>query len=153
MEGVLIPENRFIFEVGKTLGFIGLVKLLFFGFLYEAGILKLESALKHIFRDMKGIKLETLLFIFGKIPATPYLQSFFCQLKARNYKIAIVSSGIPAVIVKKLGATLGADYAYGVEVGTEDGKLTGEIWGDAISKNGKQKILREILNQENLRLE
>ena len=50
VEGVLIPKNRFIFEVGKTLGFIRLVKLLFCGFLYEAGILKFESALKHIFK-------------------------------------------------------------------------------------------------------
>ena len=55
LEGVLIPENRFIFEVGKTLGFIGLVKASFLGFLYKAGILKLETALKHIFKDMKGI--------------------------------------------------------------------------------------------------
>ena len=134
VEGVLIPKNRFIFEVGKTLGFLGLIKLLFLGFLYEAGILKLESALKHIFKDMKGINLETMLVIFSKIPAIPYLQSFFCQLKARNCKIALISSGIPTVIVKKLANTLGADYAYGVEVETKDGQLTGEIWGDAISR-------------------
>ena len=152
VEGVLIPKNRFIFEVGKSLGFICLVKLLFFGFLYEAGIIKLESALRHIFKDLKGVKLETLLSIFAKIPATPYLQSFFCQLKARNFKIAMISSGIPTVIVKKLAATLGADYAYGVEIETKDEKLTGEISGDAISKNGKLKILCEILNRENLGL-
>jgi len=152
VEGVLIPKNRFIFEVGKSLGFTPLVKLLFFGFLYEAGIIKLESALKHIFRDLKGIELETLMNIFSKIPATPYLQNFFCQLKARNCKIALISSGIPAVIVEKLGIALGADYAYGVEVETKDGKLTGEIRGDAISKNGKQKILREIINRENVQL-
>jgi phosphoserine phosphatase len=152
VEGVLIPKNRFIFEVGKTLGFLGLIKLLFLGFLYEAGILRLESALKHIFKDMKGINLETMLIIFSKIPATPYLQTFFCQLKARNCKIALISSGIPTVIVKKLANTLGADYAFGVEVETKDGQLTGEIWGDAISKNGKRKILYEILSQENLRL-
>src|SRR5665647_556878 len=152
VEGVLIPKNRFIFEVGKTLGFFRLVKLLFFGFLYEAGILKLESALKHIFKDMKGIELETLMLIFSKIPATPYLQSFFCQLKARNCKIALISSGIPAVIVEKLASALGADYAYGVEVEIKDGSLTGEIWGDAISKDGKHKILREILSRENLLL-
>jgi len=152
VEGVLIPKNRFIFEVGKTFGFLGLIKLLFLGFLYEASILKLESALKHIFKDMKGINLETMLDIFSKIPAIPYLQSFFCQLKARNCKIALISSGIPTVIVKKLANTLGADYAYGVEVETKDGQLTGEIWGDAISKNGKRKILYEILSQENLRL-
>ena len=92
-----------------------LIKLFFFGFLYEVGILKLESALKHIFKDLKGVRLETLMLIFSKIPATPYLQSFFCQLKARNYKIVLISSGIPTVIVKKLANALGADYAFGVE--------------------------------------
>jgi hypothetical protein len=53
VEGVLIPKNRFLFEVGKSLGFVRLVRLLFFGFLYESGILKLESALKHIFKELK----------------------------------------------------------------------------------------------------
>ena len=152
VEGVLIPRNRFVFEVGKTLGFVGLVKMLFFGFLYEAGILNLESTLKRIYKEMMGIKLETLMLIFSKIPATPYLQTFFCQLKARNCKIALISSGIPTVIVQKLAATLGADFAYGVEIEVADNKLTGAIWGDAITRRGKYKILQEILKQENLPL-
>ena len=49
VEGVLIPKNRFIFEVGKTLGLVKLIKILFFGFLYEAGILKLQSVLEACF--------------------------------------------------------------------------------------------------------
>jgi phosphoserine phosphatase len=150
VEGVLIPKNRFIFEVGKTLGFVTLVKMLFFGFLYEAGMLKLESALKRIFKSLKGASFEELLTIFGSIPATPYLHNFFCQLKTRNLKIALISSGIPTVIVRRLADALGAEYAYGVEVETKEGKLTGKIWGDAITRNGKLKILSEILEQENL---
>ena len=152
VEGVLIPKNRFFFEVGKSLGFIRLVKVLIFGFLYEAGILTLESALRHIFREIKGAKLETLMQLFSKIPATPYLQNFFAQLKQRNCKIALISAGLPTMIVKKLAFSVGADYAYGIEVETKEGKLTGEIWGDAIGKNGKLKILSEILNQEGMLL-
>ena len=152
VEGVLIPKNRFIFEVGKSLGFLGLIKLLFFGFLYEAGILKLESALRHVFKDLKGIKIETLICAFGKIPATPFLQNIFSQIKMRNCKIALISSGLPSVIVKKLANAVGAEYAYGIEVEIKDGKLTGEIWGDAIGPNGKLKILCQILTSENLRL-
>ena len=150
VEGVLIPKNRFIFELGKKLGLSKLVKLLFLGFLYEAGILKLESALKRIFKDLRGTSLENMLTIFGGIPAIPYLHDFFCQIRARNFKIALISSGIPTVIVEKLSFALGADYAFGVEVETVDGKLTGEIWGDAITRNGKLKILNEILKKENL---
>ncbi len=152
VEGVLIPKNRFFFEAGKSLGFVRLVKVLLFGFLYECGILTLESALRHIFKEMKGAKFETLMQRFCKIPATPYLQNFFNQLRQRNCKIALISSGLPTAIVQRLASWLDADYAYGIEVETKEGRLTGEIYGDAISKNGKLKILCEILNKENMRL-
>jgi dolichol kinase/phosphoserine phosphatase len=152
IEGVLIPRNRFVFEVGKALGPITLIKLVFWGFLYEAGIVTLESALRHIFGELKGVKFDTLMFAFSKIPAAPYLQNLFSQLKARNCKIALISSGIPTVIVKKLAIYAGADYAYGIEVEQKDGRLTGEIWGDAITKNGKLKILCDILNREKMLL-
>jgi HAD superfamily phosphoserine phosphatase-like hydrolase len=151
VEGVLIAKNRFFFEVIKGLGFVRLVKLLFYGFLYEAGILKLESVMRHLFNELKGVKLEVLTTIFEKISSTN-LQSIFSQIKARNCRIALISSGLPTAVVEKLATTLGADYAYGVEVGTEDGKLTGEIWGDAIEPDGKLKILSQILTAENLRL-
>ncbi len=152
VEGVLIPKNRFFFEAGKTLGFVRLVKILFFGFLYEAGILKLESALRRIYRELRGVKVETMLSIFCKIPATPYLQNLCGQLRARNCKVALISSGIPTAAVKKLAASLCADYAYGVEVEQKDGRLTGEIWGDAITRNGKLTLLCGIINQEKILL-
>ncbi len=152
VEGVLIPKNRFFFEVGKNLGLVRLVKFLFFGFLYEAGILKLESALKRIFSNLQGVKMDLLLRMFEKLPSTPSIKSVFCQLKMRNYKIALISSGLPTVLVKKLADEVGADYAFGIEVGTVDGVLTGEIWGDAIGLNGKLKILEQILAAEGLSL-
>lgn len=152
VEGVLIPKNRFIFEAGKSLGFVKLIKLLFYGFLYEAGVLKLHSVLDHIFGELKGVELETLTCIFDRIPLTPFLQNIFSQIKNRNCKIALVSSGLPTVIVKKLGDAVGADYAYGIEVETKEGKLTGKIAGDAIEPDGKLKILSNILTSEGLQL-
>jgi phosphoserine phosphatase/dolichol kinase len=150
VEGVIIPKNRFLFEVGRTLGLNRLVRLLFFGFLYETGILKLESALRRIFWDLRGVEVETMRWVFNEIPATPYLQTLFMELRARNYKVALISSGIPTVIVEELKKCTGADYAYGVEMATQDGRVTGEIWGDAIKQNGKLKILESILSRENL---
>ena len=151
VEGVLIPKNRFIFEVGKTLSVITLIKLLFYGFLYEAGILKLQSALKYMFREMKGVKLETLDYSFAKISSIPFLQSICSQVKERNCKIALISSGIPTMILKKLALILGAEYAYGIEVETANNRLTGKISGDAIEPSGKLGILRDILSSEGLK--
>jgi phosphoserine phosphatase len=152
VEGVLIPKNRFFFEVGKDLGFTTLVKMLFFGFLYEAGILKLELALKHVFSNLKGVELTTLQCIFDKIPATPFLRNIFCQLKTRNCKIALISSGLPTIIVKKLADCLDAEYAFGIDVEIREDKLTGQISGEAIEPEGKMKILSKILGVENIEL-
>ncbi|MBN1244933.1 HAD-IB family phosphatase [Candidatus Bathyarchaeota archaeon] len=153
VEGVLIPKNRFIFDVGKSLGVSQLLKMLFIGFLYGAGVVALKSALKRIFKIMQGVKIETLIQIFDDIPSKPQLQSLFAQLKMRNCKIALISSGIPTVIVEKMASTFGADYAVGIEVGVNDDALTGEIWGDAIEANGKRKVLTRILAAEGLNLE
>ena len=54
VEGVLIPKNRFIFDVGKSLGVPQLLKMLFIGFLYETGAITLKTALKRIFKIMRG---------------------------------------------------------------------------------------------------
>ncbi len=153
VEGVLIPKNRFIFEMGKSLGLSQLLKMLFIGFLYEIGVVTLKSVLKRIFRVMKGARIESLVEIFDKIPFTPHLQSVFAQLKTRNCKIALISSGLPTIIVKKLASALGADYAFGIEVDVNDGKLTGEIWGDTIEANGKFTVLSQILTAEGLNLD
>jgi dolichol kinase/phosphoserine phosphatase len=144
VEGVLIPKNRFIFEMGKSLGLSQLLKMLFIGFLYEIGIVTLKSALKRIFRVMKGVKIESLMQIFDEIPSKPQLESIFAQLKTRNCKTALISSGLPTVIVEKLASM--------IEVGVNDGKLTGKIWGDAIEPNGKFKVLSHILTAEGLNL-
>lgn len=147
---MLVPKNRFLFEVGKTLGLFRVLKLLLFGVLYEVGILKLEDAMRHIYGDLKGVRIDSILYAFNRIPTMPHLHGLFAQLKARNYKTALISSGLPTVLVKKLADSVGADYAYGVDVEQKDGCLTGEIWGNAIIKNGKLTIMREILNQEKL---
>ena len=152
VEGVLITKNRFIFDVGKSLGVSQLLKLLFIGLLYSAGVLALKSALKRIFKIMQGAKIENLMQIFDEIPSKPQLQSLFAQLKLRGFKIALISSGIPTIIVERMASTLGADYAVGIEVGVNDDALTGEIWGDAIEANGKLKVLTRILTAEGLNL-
>jgi len=153
VEGVLIPKNRFFYQIATTLGATVLLKVLFFGFLYEAGIISLESALRRIYSQLRGVKVDTMQSVFNKIPAMAYLNGLCAQLKARNCKVALVSSGIPVTLVKKLASSINADYAYGVEVGESNGSLTGKIWGDAISRNGKLKIICDILNQEHLSTE
>jgi HAD superfamily phosphoserine phosphatase-like hydrolase len=151
VEGVLIPKNRFLFETGKSLGFRKLLRILFIGFMYQAGLLQLESALKLIFLNMRGMTRGEVLKIFQKIPIMPKVQEVFTRLREQGVKTALISSGIPDFAVQELARTLGADYAFGVEVELNGDALTGEISGDAIKREGKADVLSWILTTEHVK--
>lgn len=153
VEGVLIPKKRYLFfEVGRTLGFSRFVRIILFGLLYEAGIISLKSALKRIFKAFKGISAQKLLRIFQQVPMTPNVEEIFKRLKNDGWQTALISSGLPQIVVQDLASTLKADYAYGFELELENGSLTGNIRGEVIERKGKLPVLEEILKTEGFSL-
>ncbi len=154
VDGVLIPKNMFFFQVGRMLGFFGLMQILLYRFLYEMGICSLNVSLKGIFGRLRWQKMERLVEVFDRIPTGTRLQSFFVQIRERNYRIALFSSSLPTGVVKRLADNLGADYAFGVDVCVNAvGEITGEICGEIIEVNGKMKVLQKILTLEGLTLQ
>jgi HAD superfamily phosphoserine phosphatase-like hydrolase len=150
VEGVLIPRNRFFFLMGKALGFAQLIRVFFYGFLYETGLIPLKSAMKHLFSGTRGITIETLVQIASKVPLVPGARAVFGQLKAQGYKTALITSGLPTLVAKLVADKLGADYAFGFEAEINGNKFTGEIWGDVIERNGKLAVLHRIVRDEQL---
>jgi len=148
VEGVLIPRNRFFFLLGKSLGVVQLVTVFFYGFLYEAGLMSLKPVLKQIFRLARGMKVETMMQIAAKVPTMPEAETVTARLKAQGCKVALITSGLPKIVVKMYADKLGADMAYGFDVGTNGDTLTGEIWGDVIEANGKLAVLQNLFKEE-----
>ncbi len=145
VEGVLIPKNRLFFSVAKSLGLFRLLKVLFYGFLYEIGVMPLKQALTHIFWIMRGAKLELFDQTLQNLPIKPNAEETFAALKAEGCKTALISSGLPTFLVEKLAKKVGADYAVGVEVSVEGDVFTGEVWGDVTESNGKFLVLKELM--------
>jgi phosphoserine phosphatase/dolichol kinase len=151
VEGVLFPKRRYIpFEATKKLGFLKFLKIVFFGFLYEIGFLTLETALKRIFKCFEGYTIEELHYYYTKVPLIPNSEKVFEQLRKNGWKTALISSGLPNLFVQELATKLKADYAFGLELKTISGKLTGEIEGEVIRRNGKATILKGILQREQI---
>lgn len=151
IEGVLMPRNRYlIFEVGRKLSFFQFVKLLFLGFLYEVRLLSLEVALKEAFKLFRGISVKELSDAFKEIPLLHHTETFFAELRKMGLKTAVISSGLPQILVEHLASQLSIDYAFGLELEVDNNALTGNIKGEVIKKDGKALILRRILRQENL---
>lgn len=151
VEGVLLPKRRYLLlEAARTLNPRKFLKIVFLGLLYEIGLLPLQSALKRIFKILKGLSIEELFQQFRKMPLMPGVKEVFEALKKMGYKTALISSGIPEILVKDLAKELGADYAFGLEIQVTDDHLTGEIKGDVIEENGKASALKKLLKDNDL---
>ena len=151
VEGVLLPKRRYLlFEVARKLSSWKFLKIVFLGLLYEIGLISLQSALKRIFRVLKGFTIEELLQHFRKMPLIPGVKAVFAALNKDGYKTALISSGVPEIFVKDLAERIGADYAFGLEMQVADGHLTGEIKGNVIEADGKGLVLKELLRDKDL---
>lgn len=154
VEGVLVPKNRYLlFEISKRLNFLQFLRIVFYGVLYELGLISLKTALKRVFMVFRGFKVEELLQIFRQIPLMPNVEEVFEELRRAGWKTALVSSGLPTFVVGDLASRLKADYAFGFGLETRDGMVTGEISGEVIEPQGKLLVLKKILETEERVLE
>ncbi|MFB0502383.1 MAG: haloacid dehalogenase-like hydrolase [Candidatus Bathyarchaeia archaeon] len=148
VEGVLLPKRRLLlFEIAPRLGFLAFLRFLTIGILYEIGLLRIESALKRLYQLMKGMTIDELFRRFRRLPLAPDVTKLFSKVKKLGFKTALISSGLPRLLVEDLAGKIGADYASGLEIGLDDGILTGEIWGEVIKSEGKTAALRDILGK------
>jgi dolichol kinase/phosphoserine phosphatase len=154
VEGVLVPKKRFLyFALGRNLRFSQFLRIVFYGFLYEIGIFSLKTALSHVFKVFRGMSTKELLSIFKQVPLTPQTKQVFEELRSGGWKTALISSGLPAIVVIELASRLEADYGFGIELKTQNDVLTGGISGEVIEKKGKLRVLRRILAIEELLVE
>lgn len=151
VEGVLVPKRRYLlFETARKVGFWGFVKITVVGVLYEIGLLSLESTLRKIFMVLRGLTVDDLFQLYKEFPLMPGAEEVFEKLNDIGCKTALVSSGLPKLLVEYLAARLGADHAFGLELEVANGRLTGEIGGDVLKPDGKAIVLKEILEKEGL---
>jgi len=151
VEGILIPKNRYLlFEASRKVGFLGFIRIIALGLLYETGLLSLESALRRIFAILKGLRAEEVLELHKRIPLMPGTEEVFKTLNNKGYRTALISSGLPTPVVEDLATRLQADYAYGLELEILNERLTGVIEGEVLKSGGKAVVLQKILEKEGL---
>ena len=151
VEGVLIPKNRYLlFEISRKVDFFGFIRIIVLGIFYETGLLTLESALKRIFKILKGLKEEETFRLYKQIPLMLGTEVVFDALNKKGYLTALISSGLPTSVVEDLAKRLKVNFAYGIDLDTINGRLTGKIGGDVLKSGGKAVVLQRILEKEKL---
>jgi len=149
VEGIVIPKRRYLlFEASRRVTIPSFIKMLWAGLLYETGLIKLQTALQRIYKQLRGLPVDDLFQLFKKIPLIPGVEKVFQTLKTAGYKTALISSGLPQAFVEELATQLGAEYAVGFELEVSNGLVSGQIGGDTIKPEGKAHVLKKIMEKE-----
>jgi len=109
-------------------------------------------ALKQRVRLLKGLKVAQLEQLYENLPLTPGAEELVRILQHLNYKIAIVSGGFQ-FFISRLREKYRLDYGFANQLQIQDGQVTGEVEGEIIDAQAKEKILVSLAEREGLSLQ
>jgi len=96
---------------------------------------------------LKGIGVDDLKFLAGTMRLTEGAGELISALKEMGFKIALISGGFD-FFTDVLKERLGFDYAFGNQLETKGGRLTGRVRGRIIDGGRKAEIVDEICRRE-----
>ena len=115
------------------------------------GQIDFESALRKRVKLLKGLSVEKLHQLSSLLPLTPGAESLVYILKHLGYKIALVSGGFQ-FFIDKIRENYGLDYGVANQLRIENGKVSGELEGQIIDAEAKEKTLIALAEKEGFSL-
>jgi len=101
---------------------------------------------------LEGLDAGVLPQVAESLQITDGAQRLIETLKFYRYRIAILSGGF-TYFARHLQDRFGIDYVHANELEIENGKLTGRVVGEIVDEKRKAELLRQIADQESIRLE
>jgi phosphoserine phosphatase len=116
------------------------------------GELDFCESLTRRLRLLEGLPESVLAEIAESLPLTDGAERLIRTLKSLGYTTAILSGGF-TYFGQFLQRKLGIDHVYANELEIREGRLTGKVTGPIVDGDRKAALLREIAEQEGIRLE
>jgi phosphoserine phosphatase len=116
------------------------------------GELDFSASFKERVKLLKGVDADIFTTLRNVITPTQGARELIKALKRIGCKTAVLSGGfIP--LTQWLADELGIDYAFANTIGSEAGKLTGEVTGEIVDAEKKREHLLDIAKKENINLD
>ena len=115
------------------------------------GEIDFESALRKRVKLLKGLPEESLQKLSNSLPLTPGAESLVNILKHLGYKIALVSGGFQ-FFIDKICDNYGLDYGVANQLILENGRVSGELEGQVIDAEAKERALVSLAEKEGFSL-
>ncbi|GAB62500.1 MAG: hypothetical protein DWB56_01570 [Candidatus Jettenia sp.] len=149
VDGVLF-RGQFLLHLARYVGIFVYIRTVLLCFLFNMNKISIQELLKKVYERFKGIDLESAQTVYKNITIIKYAQETIETLRSHGYYVILVSSGVPDLFVKDLATRLSADNGYGVEIGIQNRRLTGDVFGRLSQPHGKKELIEELLIKNNL---
>jgi phosphoserine phosphatase len=116
-----------------------------------SGEMDFKSALLKRVKLLKGLPVESLHQLSNSLPLTPGAESLVKILRHLGYKIALVSGGFQ-FFIDKIRDSYGLDYGIANQLKIVDGKVSGELEGQIIDAEAKERTLVSLAEKEGFSL-
>src|SRR3990167_8943962 len=149
VDGVLF-RGQFLLHAARYRGTLVYIRTALLCLLFNIDKISIHDLITRAYACFKGVTLEQAQIIYKNISVIKHAKETIEILRKYGYKVVLISSGVPDLFVKDLANRLSANNGYGIEIGTSDHRLTGEVFGRLLKSDGKKRLIEELQNEHNL---
>ncbi len=149
VDGVIF-KSQLLLSFSRHSGLLNYLRALYLCFLFCINSLNIHVLLERIYINIKGLNEEDLWHIYSKMKIVQNAEETIREISNKGHVVALISSGVPDILIKDLTDKLHADCGYGIEVETDNGVCTGKIGGSLSYSKGKIQIVEKMLKKHNM---
>ena len=149
VDGVIF-RSQLLLSFSRYSGILNYLKAFYLCFLFIISSLNIRVLLEKIYINIKGLKEEDLWRVYHRMKIIENAEETIREISNKGHVVALISSGVPDIMIKDLTEKLHADCGYGIEVKIIDGICTGEIGGLLSHSEGKIQIVEKLLKEHNI---
>ena len=149
IDGVIF-KSQFLLCLSWNSGILNYMRALYLCFLFSINYLSVRVLLERVYLNIKGLKEEDLWRIYYKTEMVKNAEETIQEINNSGHYVAMISSGVPDILMKDLAERLYASCGYGIDVTISNGFCTGEIGGSLSYSEGKVNLVEKLLKTHNI---
>jgi dolichol kinase/phosphoserine phosphatase len=148
-DGVIF-KGQFLLCLSWNSGILNYIRALYLCFLFSINYLNLHILLEKVYINIKELKVDDLWRVYYKTKMVENAAKTIQEINSMGHYVALISSGVPDILMKDLAEKLNAGCGHGIDVMLKDGVCTGEIGGSLSYSEGKVQLVEKLLKTRNI---
>ena len=148
-DGVIF-KGQFLLCLSWNSGILNYIRALYLCSLFSINYLNLRILLEKVYINIKELKVDDLWMVYNRTKMVKNAAKTIQEINSMGHYVALISSGVPDILMKDLAEKLNAGCGHGIDVMLKDGVCTGEIGGSLSYREGKVQLVEKLLKTRNI---